>query len=241
MREDAAGQAATTQKEMRDVEIKLGELDRLVITAPRDGTIFRMPIFERGQMVKEGDDLFTIVPDSAERAVELWVSGNDTPLVRPGDHVRLQFEGWPAVQFAGWPSVAVGTFGGQVISIDATDDGTGKFRLLVKQEGRRPVAVRAISAARRPSQRLGDAQPGHAGLRDLASIERLPAGRRQGRGCGGRQEGREETQAAQVALENMPRMATAYILRIFSSSPFRTRFRAQTYEFGCAGQPCATG
>ncbi len=138
MREDAAGQVATTQKELRDVEIKLGEMDRLVITAPRDGTLFRMPVFERGQAVKEGDDLFTLVPDSAERAVELWVSGNDTPLVRPGDHVRMQFEGWPAVQFAGWPSVAVGTFGGQVTSIDATDDGTGKFRLLVKQEREDP-------------------------------------------------------------------------------------------------------
>jgi multidrug resistance efflux pump len=119
MREDAAGQMATTNKEIRDVQIKLGELERLVIKAPRDGTIFRMPIFERGQMVKEGDNLFTIVPDSAQRAVELWVSGNDTPLIRPADHVRLQFEGWPAVQFAGWPSVAVGTFGGQVVSIDA--------------------------------------------------------------------------------------------------------------------------
>jgi hypothetical protein len=28
----------------------------------------------------------------------------------------------------------VGTFGGQVASIDATDDGTGRFRLLLKQE-----------------------------------------------------------------------------------------------------------
>jgi multidrug resistance efflux pump len=134
MREDAVGQAATIQKEIRDLEIKLRELDRLVIEAPRDGTIFRLPIYERGQVVKEGDDLFTIVPDSIRPAVELWVSGNDTPLVRPGDHVRLQFEGWPAVQFAGWPSVSVGTFGGQVISIDATDDGTGKFRLLLEEE-----------------------------------------------------------------------------------------------------------
>lgn len=134
MREDAVGQGATIQKEIRDLEIKLRELDRLVIEAPRDGTIFRLPIYERGQVVKEGDDLFTIVPDSVRPAVELWVSGNDTPLVRPGDHVRLQFEGWPAVQFAGWPSVSVGTFGGQVISIDATDDGTGKFRLLVEEE-----------------------------------------------------------------------------------------------------------
>jgi hypothetical protein len=35
------------------------------------------------------------------------------------------------VQFAGWPSVAVGTFGGEVATIDSTDDGTGKFRILV--------------------------------------------------------------------------------------------------------------
>ena len=101
------------------MEIKLAELDRLVITAPRDGTIFRMPVYERGQMLKEGDALFTIVPEATERAVELWVSGNDTPLIQVGDHVRLQFEGWPAVQFAGWPSVAVGTFGGEVAAIDA--------------------------------------------------------------------------------------------------------------------------
>jgi multidrug resistance efflux pump len=135
MREDALGQAAAAQKEIRDVEVKLSEMDRLVINAPRDGTIFRMPVFERGQMLKEGDTLFTIVPETTERAVELWVSGNDMPLIRMNDHVRLQFEGWPAVQFAGWPSVAVGTFGGRIVATDATDDGAGKFRVLVKQDG----------------------------------------------------------------------------------------------------------
>jgi hypothetical protein len=115
--------------------MKLSEMDRLVIRAPRDGTLFRMPIFERGQSVKEGDELFTIVPETTERAVELWIAGNDVPLVRSGDHVRLQFEGWPAVQFAGWPSVAVGTFGGRVVAVDATDNGKGKFRILIKQDG----------------------------------------------------------------------------------------------------------
>jgi multidrug resistance efflux pump len=93
MREDAAGQAASTQKEKRELEIKLGELDRLTIEAPRDGTIFRLPIYERGQAVKEGDELFTLVPDSTDHAVELWVSGNDTPLVRPGDHVPAAIRG----------------------------------------------------------------------------------------------------------------------------------------------------
>lgn len=132
MQQDALGQVAAALKEKRGVEIKLSELERLKIYAPRDGTLFRLNVFERGQMLKEGDELFTIVPDTTERAVELWVAGNDTPLIRPGDHVRLQFEGWPAVQFAGWPSVAVGTFGGEVMTIDATDDGTGKFRILVQ-------------------------------------------------------------------------------------------------------------
>ncbi|MDA7980836.1 MAG: HlyD family secretion protein [Pirellulales bacterium] len=133
MQQDALSQAATTQKEMRGLEIKLAELDRMTITAPRDGTIFRMPVFERGQTLKEGDALFTIVPDTTERVVELWVSGNDQPLIRQGDHVRLQFEGWPAVQFAGWPSVSVGTFGGEVAYIDPADDGNGKFRIQVRQ------------------------------------------------------------------------------------------------------------
>lgn len=135
MKQDALGQAATIQKDRREVEIKLAELDRLTIYAPRDGTLFRLNVFERGQILKEGDELFTIVPDTTERAVELWVAGNDTPLIRPGDHVRLQFEGWPAVQFAGWPSVAVGTFGGEVMTIDSTDDGTGKFRILIQPDG----------------------------------------------------------------------------------------------------------
>jgi multidrug resistance efflux pump len=134
MRQDALGAGATIQKEIRDLEIKLSELDRLVINAPRTGTLFRMPVYERGQTIKQGDPLFTIVPDTTERAVELWISGNDTPLVKIGDAVRLQFEGWPAVQFSGWPSVAVGTFGGRVVAIDPTDDGTGKFRIQVKPE-----------------------------------------------------------------------------------------------------------
>jgi len=132
MQQDAYGQIATLKKDSRDLDIKMSELDRLTINAPRAGTVFRMPVFERGQTIKEGDSLFTIVPDTTEQVVELWVAGNDMPLIQKGDHVRLQFEGWPAVQFAGWPSVAVGTFGGEVAAIDPSDDGKGKFRVQVK-------------------------------------------------------------------------------------------------------------
>ncbi len=134
MREDALGLQASVQKEIRALNIKQSEMQRMVITAPRDGTIFRMPVFERGMTIKEGSELFTIIPHTEQLAVELWLSGNDVPLVRKGDHVRLQFEGWPAVQFAGWPSAAVGTFGGVVAAIDETDDGKGKFRIQVRPD-----------------------------------------------------------------------------------------------------------
>ena len=81
--------------------------------------------------MKEGDPICLIVPDTSDRAVQVWLDGNDAPLVEPGRHVRLQFEGWPAMQFAGWPSVAVGTFGGEIVSVDAVDNGKGQFRVLI--------------------------------------------------------------------------------------------------------------
>lgn len=134
----ALGEVETTRKDIRDLEIKQSELRRLEIRAPRDGYIQRLPVFAGGQTVKEGDYLLTFVPKTDDHAVELFVRGNDMPLVHPGDHVRLQFEGWPALQFSGWPSVAVGTFGGEVALVDPSDDGTGHFRVMVRPTENEP-------------------------------------------------------------------------------------------------------
>lgn len=101
------------------------------VYAPFDGFLTKIFANQGSGILKEGDPLCVIVPDTSDRAVQIWLSGNDAPLVEPGRHVRLQFEGWPAVQFTGWPSVAVGTFGGKIVSVDATDDGRGRFRVLV--------------------------------------------------------------------------------------------------------------
>ncbi len=131
MQQDALGQAATVRKDIRDVEMKLKEMDRYTVTAPKAGTVFRMPVYEQGDTIKEGEAILTLIPDASQKAVELYISGNDMPLVREGQEVRLQFEGWPAVQFAGWPSVAIGTFSGHVSTVDATDNGKGEFRILV--------------------------------------------------------------------------------------------------------------
>ena len=121
----------TIEKELIDLRTKRGELDRLEVRAPRSGLVQKWDGLEGSDTIKEGDQLFIIVPQTDELAVDMKVSGNDMPLVRVGDRVRLQFEGWPAVQFVGWPSVAVGTFGGKVNRVYPTDDGNGYFRIVV--------------------------------------------------------------------------------------------------------------
>lgn len=122
------------EKELIDLQSKRGEFDRLEIKAPRDGYIQQWFGLEGSDTVKEGDQLFVIVPDATELAVEMKLSGNDMPLVQEGDRVRLQFEGWPAVQFVGWPSVAVGTFGGKVNRVFPTEDGNGNFRIVISPD-----------------------------------------------------------------------------------------------------------
>lgn len=113
------------------IDVALARQQSQVIVAPRDGTILRLLSNPEAQVLKQGDPLAILIPSTDQYAVELWLDGNDAPLTLPGHHVRLQFEGWPAVQFVGWPEVAVGTFGGSVAFVDSTDNGQGKFRVMV--------------------------------------------------------------------------------------------------------------
>ena len=119
------------QKDLLETETKVARQMSQEIRAPFNGFVTSITPNQGSKILKEGDPICVIVPDTDDRAVQIWLDGNDAPLVQAGRHVRLQFEGWPAVQFAGYPSVAVGTFGGQVVSVDATDNGKGKFRALV--------------------------------------------------------------------------------------------------------------
>lgn len=122
---------ANSSAELSRIEVRFSRQSTLSVKAPRDGTILRRIAGQESRLVKTGEVLAVIVPDTESRAVEIWVEGNDVPLVQEGDSVRLQFEGWPAVQFSGWPSVAVGTFGGRVAFVDPTDNGQGKFRVVI--------------------------------------------------------------------------------------------------------------
>jgi multidrug efflux pump subunit AcrA (membrane-fusion protein) len=128
----AQAEVANASAELARIEVRLARQSAQSVVAPRSGSVFRIIANgHTGEIVKAGDVLAILVPDTTDRAVELWVSGNDLPLLRVGSEARVQFEGWPAVQFSGWPAIAVGTFRGRVSLVDAADDGAGKFRVLI--------------------------------------------------------------------------------------------------------------
>jgi len=106
----------------------------LIVRAPRDGIVVRALRGGTGEIVKDGEAVASVQPLTPQLAVALRVSARDVPLVRIGDPVRLEFEGWPAVQFSGWPSVAVGTFGGRVAVIDQFAAPDGTYRVLVSAD-----------------------------------------------------------------------------------------------------------
>ncbi len=132
----ARADVGNANAELQRVEVRLSRQTRQQVVAPRDGVILRLLAQPGGEFLKSGDPVALFVPESGQLVVELFMDGNDIPLIHAGDSVRLQFEGWPAIQFAGWPSVAVGTFGGKVTLVDATDNGQGKFRILVRPDER---------------------------------------------------------------------------------------------------------
>jgi multidrug resistance efflux pump len=101
------------------------------VIAPQEGYIVKAVVAGIGETIKEGEAVATIMPSSPDVAVAMYVKAMDVPLLEIGRHVRIEFDGWPALQFSGWPSVAVGTFGGTVQVIDFVNSKDGKFRILV--------------------------------------------------------------------------------------------------------------
>jgi len=130
------------EREIHEIDTRIERFAARHVKAPCAGTILRIDAnaSQGGAYVKEGDSLAVFVPDvTSKMVVELFVDGVDLPLIVKDDrgafpHVRLQFEGWPAVQFVGWPSAARGTFGGRVMLVDSTDNGKGQFRVLVESD-----------------------------------------------------------------------------------------------------------
>jgi adhesin transport system membrane fusion protein len=164
LRDSAKADLASAQQSLVSLDIQVSQTRMQRVIAPRDGIVFRVQATE-GTFLKAGTPLCTVIPETDNRMVELWMRGNDMPLVqarevdehgntvKPGSPVRLQFEGWPAIQFVGWPSAAIGTFGGEVVLIDPTDNGKGNFRVLVAEN---PDTIRRASGEARVHKWPGD-------------------------------------------------------------------------------------
>ena len=101
------------------------------ITAPQDGYIIRTVQSGIGETIKEGAEIVTIMPALYDLAIAMYVKPIDLPLLEVGQHVRTQFDGWPAIVFSGWPNVSYGTYGGTVYAIDNYISPNGMYRILV--------------------------------------------------------------------------------------------------------------
>lgn len=150
-RESVAKAESEIQKQEADRQNLVFRNRQQIVTAPSGGKIVRLLKVGAGTTVKAGDVLAVIMPETADRSVELMVTDNDVPLISEGSRVRLQLAGWPALQWVGWPSVAVGTFAGVVTVIDAVDDGTARYRIIVRPD---TAAIRTGKDVAWPSAKL---------------------------------------------------------------------------------------
>lgn len=132
---EATGELFESRAEISKMQVELSNLQLrsgfYVIRAPQTGYIVKAMKSGIGELIKEGEDLVTIMPAHSKMAVELYVRAMDLPLMHIGVPVRIQFDGWPALVFSGWPDVGVGTFGGVVQAVDRVNSTNGLFRVLV--------------------------------------------------------------------------------------------------------------
>ena len=90
------------------------------------------------------------MPSNYELAVEMYVRPIDLPLIHVGEHVRVQFDGWPAIVFSGWPNVSYGTYGAKIVAIENFISSNGMYRVLIAPDARAepwPLALRVGSGA----------------------------------------------------------------------------------------------
>ncbi len=116
-------------------ETQLSRQSSQKVVAPRSGYISRILPGERGQLIKAGSAIAVFTPEVKTHAIEIWIDGNDSSMIFPGQKARVQFEGWPSIQVPGWPSVSVGTFAAKVHLVDNASSYMGKFRVLLVPDG----------------------------------------------------------------------------------------------------------
>ncbi len=125
---DAEATVTKLQNQYMNYSVRTG---LYYVVAPQDGYIIRTIQSGIGETIKEGAEIVTIMPADYDLAIAMYVKPIDLPLLELGQHVRTQFDGWPAIVFSGWPNVSYGTYGGTVYAIDNFISPNGMYRVLV--------------------------------------------------------------------------------------------------------------
>ena len=128
---EAEGEVTKIQNRVMNYSLRSG---MYYILAPQTGYIRRANKTGLRETVKEGEELVEITPSDYSLALEMYVNPVDYPLMKKGQHVRIQFDGWPAIIFSGWPSTSFGTFGGTVEAVDQFVSDNGQFRVLIRPD-----------------------------------------------------------------------------------------------------------
>ena len=104
------------------------------ILASQDGQIVQINKAGIGEILKDGENIATIVPNKIDYAVEIYIKPVDLPLVKEGQRVMCIFDGFPAIVFSGWPNSSYGTFAGKVIAVENNISANGLFKALVIED-----------------------------------------------------------------------------------------------------------
>lgn len=129
MIETGKGEIAKLENQVASYTIRDG---MYYILAPQSGQVINAKKAGIGEILKDGEELLTVVPQNTNYAVEMYVRPVDLPLVSPGQDVRFIFDGFPAIVFAGgWPDQSFGTFPGKIRAVENTIDEKGMFRVIV--------------------------------------------------------------------------------------------------------------
>lgn len=107
------------------------------VLAPQSGQIIQSVKSGINEIVKEGEKLLDIVPQSIDHAVEMYVRPVDLPLMGIGQNVAFLFDGYPSIVFSGWPRASWGLFYGKVAAVETSASPNGKFRILVAADMQR--------------------------------------------------------------------------------------------------------
>ncbi|MEJ5050397.1 HlyD family efflux transporter periplasmic adaptor subunit [Chryseobacterium culicis] len=140
--EGSDGEIAKLENQVANYKARQG---LYFIIASQDGQIVQLNKTGIGEVLKDGENIGTIVPTAVDYAVEIFIKPVDLPLVKEGQRVMCIFDGFPAIVFSGWPNSSYGTFAGKVVAVESNINANGLFKALViedKNEKRWPPKIK---------------------------------------------------------------------------------------------------